>query len=172
MARIDLRYPLYDSVIFGTTAVGEQLLFQVPQGGDTTHTKSFTNARGAGFLPQNESFKVDNIGVFTDFNHLVPADLYNIWISNYLFVRVSDQTLFFAPLRSCARFQNFVGHYSQATAANGTFAGLAGDGMKLDVPIIIPGGVQFGVTVAQVTALSVANVPIRVVLDGILTREI
>lgn len=173
MATINLSYPLYDTAVFGTAAAGEVALFQVPQGGDPTHTKSFTNARGAGFLPQNESFEVNNIGVYMDFLNLVPADLENVWLSNYIYIRVSDQTLFFAPLRACARFNEFNGFYSQGAAANGSLGGLAGGGYDLGKnPIEIPGGVAFSVVIAQVTVLTVAAVPVRVVLDGTLTRQI
>lgn len=173
MTEIVLSYPLYDTAIFNIAAAGEINLFQVPQGGDPTHTKSYTNARGAGFLPQNESFEVENIGVYMDFLNLVPADLENVWLSNYLYIRVSDQTLFFAPLRVCARWNEFNGFYSQAAAANASLGGLAGDGYDLGKNTIkIPGGVAFSVVIAQVTPMTVNSIPVRVVLDGELTRQI
>jgi hypothetical protein len=172
MPTLNLSYQLYDTAIFNIALAGEVSLFQVPQGGDATHTKSFTNARGAGFLPQNESFDIDNIGIYQDFMNLVPADLENVWISNYIFIRVSDQTLFFSPLRSCARYNEFNGFYSQAAAANATLGGLAGGGYNLDNPITIPGGVAFSVVVAQVTPMTVNAIPVRCVLDGVLHRQV
>lgn len=173
MPQINLSYPLYDSVNFLTAPVLEQTLFQVPQGGDATHNKSFTNARGAGFLPQNESFEINRISVYQDFLNLVPADLENVWLSNYIYIRVSDQTLFFAPLRMCANYNEFNGFYSQTAAANATLGGLQGQGYDLGKnPIEIPGGVQFLVVIAQITPITVASIPMRVVLDGTLTRNI
>lgn len=173
MATINLSYPLYDTAVFNIAPVGEVSLFQVPQGGDATHNKSFTNARGAGFLPQNESFEINKINVFQDFLNLVPADLENVWLSNYVYIRVSDQTLFFAPLRMCANYNEFNGFYSQGAAANATLGGLQGAGYDLGKnPIEIPGGVAFSVVIAQITVTTVNAIPMRVVLDGTLTRQI
>lgn len=164
------RYTLYDTIVYGTTAQSEQALFQTPQGGDVTHTKSFTNMRGAGSLPTQEKFTVDKIGVYADFNNLVPADLINMWIGNYLEVRVADNSELLIPLRAAAQYNGYSGHYSQASGANATLGGLVGDGYYLDIPIEIPGGTALRVNVPQITALSVASVPVRVLLHGILDR--
>lgn len=164
------RYTLYDSMIFGTAAQAEQPLFQVQQGGDTTHTKSFTNMRGAGSLPNQESFTIDKIGVYMDFLNLVPADLENVWLSNYLELRVADNSVLLIPLRAAAQYNGFNGFYSQAAAANASLGGLVGDGYALDLPILVPGGTALRVNMPQVTALTVASVPVRVLLHGILDR--
>jgi len=164
------RYTLYDTIVFGTSAQNDQALFQVPQGGDTTHTKSFTNMRGAGALPAQEKFDIDKVGVYCDFNNLVPADLINMWIGNYLEIRVADNSALFIPLRAAAQYNAYAGHYSQGTAANGTMGGLVGDGYVLDYPIHVEGGVAMRVNVPQITALSVASVPVRILLHGILDR--
>lgn len=165
-----ITYPLFDTIVFGNATQAEQALFQVPQGGDTTHTKTFTNMRGAGALPVQENFTVKKIGVFVDFLVVLPSDLYNIWIGNYLELRVADQTLIQAPLRVFAQYNAFTGHYSQAAAANGTLGGIQNDGYELEDPIVIKGGTAFRVNVPQNTALSVASIPVRVVLHGELDR--
>jgi len=164
------RYTLYDTIVFGVAAQGEQALFQVPQGGDVTHTKSFTNMRGAGALPNQEKFSVDKIGVYADFNNLVPADLINIWIGNYLELRVADNSVLLIPLRSAAQYNAYSGHYSQAAAANAALGGLVNDGYALDIPVDIPGGTAMRVNVPQITALSVGAVNVRILLHGILDR--
>lgn len=164
------RYTLYDSMVFGVAVQQEQALFQVPQGGDTTHTKSFTNMRGAGALPNQEKFVIDRIGVYMDFLNLVPADLENVWLSNYLELRVADNSVLLIPLRAAAQYNEFNGFYSQGAAANGTLGGLQGDGYVLDIPVEVPGGTALRVNLPQVTALTVAAVPVRVLLHGILDR--
>lgn len=165
-----LWYPIFDTMVFGNAVQAEQALFQVPQGGDTTHTKSFTNMRGAGAFPVQENFNVYAVGVFVDFNVVLPADLYNVWIGNYLELRVADQTMLQVPLRACAQYNSFNGHYSQAAAANGTLGGIQNDGYELKNPVPIKGGTAFRVNIPQATALSVASIPVRVILHGELDR--
>lgn len=165
-----LTYPLFDTMLFGTAVQVEQALFQVQQGGDATHTKSFTNMRGAGALANSESFICKKIGVFMDFNTIVEADIESLWIGNYLELRVNDQTMIIAPLRLFAQYNGFVGHFTQAAAANDVMGGLQNDGYELEIPIMIPTGVAFRVNIPQNTVLSVASIPVRVILHGELTR--
>lgn len=165
-----LSYPIFDTLVFGNAVQTEQALFQVQQGGDATHTKSFTNMRGAGSFPNQESFLVKKISAFIDFLVVLPSDLYNVWIGNYLELRVADQTMIQAPLRMFANYNAFNGHYSQAAAANGTLGGIQNDGFELENPVMIDGGTAFRVNIPQTVALSVASIPLRVVLHGDLKR--
>lgn len=165
-----LSYPIYDTLVMGVAVQAEQALFQVQQGGDATHTKQFTNMRGAGSFPAGESFMVKKIGVFVDFNLTVESDVENVWINNYLELRVNDQTMLLAPLRLFAQYNGYAGHFTQAAAANDVMGGLQNDGYELDNPIPIPTGTAFRVNVPQNTVLSAANILLRVVLHGELNR--
>jgi hypothetical protein len=165
-----LTYPLYDTMVFGTATQTEQALFQVQQGGDATHTKAFTNMRGAGSLANNESFICNKIGVFMDFNAVVESDVENIWIGNYLELRVNDQTMIIAPLRVFGQYNGYAGHFTQTAAANDVMGGLQNDGYELTNPIVIPTGTAFRVNIPQNTTLSVASIPVRVILHGELNR--
>jgi len=165
-----LTYPLYDTLVMGTATQTEQALFQVQQGGDATHTKAFTNMRGAGSLANNESFVVTKIGCFLDFNLVAESDVENVWIGNYLELRVNDQTMIIAPLRVFAQYNGYVGHFTQAAAANDVMGGLQNDGYELPNPIAIPTGTAFRVNIPQNTVLTTASMPLRVILHGELNR--
>ena len=164
-------YSLYDTAVFGTSLGGEQALFQVAQGADATHTKAFTNMRGAGSLPPNESFEIRNIMCFLDEPITVAADAQNVWQDSYIEVRVNDESLLFLPLRVTAGFNGFGGHFTQASAANAAPIGLIGNGYDIDPTILIPGGTAFRVNVNQGTVLSAASQNLRVLLNGILDRK-
>lgn len=166
---VKITYPLYDTAVFGTTASVENVLFQVAQGATAAATKSFTNSRGAGQLPNNESFECNEIHAMHDAN-VALADSLNVWILSYLEFRVNDETLLLAPLRMFASKNSFGGHYSEVTPTAEAAIGLVGSGFMLPTPIIIPGGVSFRVSVFQGTALATANQAVRVVLNGTLTR--
>lgn len=166
----DYRYVLYDTAAFGTSADTEHVLFQVAQGGDSTHTEDFTNMRGAGALPGEEAFSVDKISVAVDGVHGAnEADVAQIWDGAFIEVRVADKTVFKAPARLCAEASAYGGAYTQGTAADATFVGLLGNGYSLDIPIEIPGGTAFRVRLYQDTALT-ASTQVKVCLHGILTR--
>jgi len=164
------KYTLYDTIVFGTALQGEQKLFQTISGGDTTHSKDFTNMRGSGALPQQEKFTIQKVGVFVDFNNLVQTDIINVWIKNYLEIRIADNSVLLIPLRAAAQYNGFNGFYSQAAAANGVLGGLVGDGYDIDPSIELAGGTPLAVNVPQNTVMTVANVLVRVLLHGILDR--
>ena len=90
-------FVLYDTAPFGASADTEHVLFQVAQGADSTHTESFTNMRGSGSLPQDEAFLVNKVGISVDFG---PDDneVDGVWINSFIEVRISDETVFKAPL--------------------------------------------------------------------------
>lgn len=162
------RYVLYDTAVFGAAANVESALFQVAQGADATHTKAFTNSRGAGVLPNEETFVCDWIGAYLDEIPLL-ADTLNWLMDSYLEFRVSDDTKLLLPLRMVAAKNAFGGTFQLAAAAAQTYHGIANDGYKLSIPIVIPGGTNFRVSIFQGTATA-ASQNIRVLLDGILTR--
>lgn len=163
-----LSYVLYDTAQFGTSGNVDHQLFQVPQGGDATHDESFTNARGGGTLPNDESFEVNRIGIVTDYE-VVEADLPALYIDSFVEVRVGDRTVLKAPLALFAMRSAYGGHFAQAAAANQSLIGLVGDGFKLDTPINLPGGQSFKVKVHQGTAVAAADSSIKVCLFGTLT---
>lgn len=164
------KYTLYDTIVFGTAVQAEQKLFQVISGGDATHTKSFTNMRGSGALPQQEKFTIQRVGVYIDFNNLVQTDIVNAWIGNYLEIRVADNSVLLIPLRAAAQYNGFNGYYSQAAAANGALGGLQGDGYEVDPSIELAGGTPLAVNIPQSVVMTVAAVNMRVLLHGILDR--
>lgn len=164
------RYGLYDTALFTTAASADFPLFQSAQGSTATRTKEITNSRGAGQLPQNESFKCDRICVFYDEN-MVLADVINMWVDSYIEIRVNDETVLLVPMRVAASYNAFGGHYSEVTATAEAAIGLAGEGYMLDIPIEIPGGVAFTVTLHQGAALATATQEVKCFLDGILTRS-
>lgn len=164
----NLSYELYDTVVMGVAAGTEHTLFQVAQGGDTTHTRSFTNSRGAGQLPGEENFFIDAVKATLD-ETAIAADREGIWVKSYLEIRVADETLLQVPLSEVACRNGYGGHYTQAAAAEEALIGLIGDGYKLKYPIKIPGGTAFRVNVYQGTAVA-AGTEVRVILDGVLER--
>jgi hypothetical protein len=161
---------LYDTAEFGTSGDVDHILFQEAQGASATATKSKTNSRGAGSLPENESFLVDSLHVSADFNGSV-ADYMNLWIDSYVEIQLSDQTVFQAPLRQLASLNSYGGHYSQGSASDEATIGLEGMGYKLRQPIKIEGGRSFRVNVHQGTALSGANSSVKFTFEGTLTRQ-
>lgn len=166
----ELRYPMYDTAFFTNAAGGISTLFSNPQGSNSTLTKSVTNSRGAGQFPQNEAFAADWLGIFLDEIPLV-GDIQKVWVDSYLEFRVNDETVMLSPLRMLAALNAFGGHFGQAAAADLAAVGLMGNGLPLDIPIIIPGGTAFQVLVFQGTALSAAAQSVRFVMNGILTRS-
>lgn len=170
MAGQKLRYDLYDTAFFGTTLATLYTLFQASQGSSSTLTKAVTNSRGAGQLPQNESFEVDWIGVFLDEIPVV-GDAQKVWVDSYSEIRVNDETVLLTPLRRLAALNSFGGHFGQASAADLAAIGLNGLGFPLDIPIVIPGGTSFRVDIFQGTALASTTQSVRFVMSGILNRE-
>jgi hypothetical protein len=166
---VDFSYPLYDTAFFGTVAATLHTLFSQAQGASATLSKSVTNSRGAGQLPQNESYEADWLGIFLD-EAGVLADVSAVWADSYAEFRVNDETVFLSPLRMLAAYNAWGGHYTQAAAADAARIGLMGDGLKLPTPIVIPGGTSFQVLIFQGTALSAVTQSVRFVMNGTLSR--
>ncbi len=166
---MDLRYWLYDTAVFGNVANFDSDLFRTAQGADSVHSESFTNSRGSGSLPNEESFVCDWIGVTADFNTAAPEDYQVMWLGSFLEIRIGDKTMLKAPLHIFANRNSYNGAYTLAVAADNSLIGLEGDGYHLDKPIAIPGGTSFRVRVFQALALSAANKNVKVELGGILT---
>jgi len=163
-----LSWTLFDTALFGV-AVGMRTLFQIAEGGDDAHTKAYTNMRGAGSLPTEESLLVQNIGVMLDHNSLV-ADREGVFLHSYLELRVSDETKLLAPLRLFATHSGSAGVYTQAAAADEEMIGPLGDGYELGNPILIPAGNSFKVEIYQGTVMGAADQWVKILLNGILTR--
>ncbi len=164
----DYSWTMYDTAPFGASASVTNELFQVAQGGDATHTKSYTNSRGAGQLPVLEKMMVENIKVIYDYNTVL-ADIPKIQVGSYLEFIVNNKTVLLARLAEFIAHSAYGGHYSQAAAADEAVIGLKGDGYELKIPILIPGGTQFKVNVFQGTALAGASSNLVVALVGTLT---
>lgn len=165
---MDLSYVMYDTAIFGVTALNENILFGVTQQTDTVHQEYFTNSRGASTFPNGEKFVIEEIAVWADYN-LPIADVQNMWVRSFLEIRVQDLIRFKAPLVMCAAYNSYGGHFTQAVAADEAIVGVQGKGLKLDIPIEVEGGVSWRVRVVQGTALAGAGREIKCALKGILT---
>lgn len=163
----DYTYTLYDTAVL-SNAVTDQVLFQVSQGADATHTESFTNSRGAGQLPTGESFEVKKISATVDGNWVV-ADQINWILNSFCEIRVSDLTVFKCPLAYLVDGASFGGLYTQASAAEESAIGYQGDGYELEIPIEIQGGVQFRVRIYGGTALSTTGRNVKITLHGTLS---
>lgn len=166
---MDLSYTIYDTAPFDDTGGETFTLFRVAQGGDTTHTKSFTNARGAGQFPAEESFLVNKICVWVD-DDATAADMAALWENSYLEFRVRDETMLLSPLSEFAANGAYGGHYSEASASDEAIIGKAGNGRVLEIPVNIPGGTTFRVDVYQGAAMSADPINVKVALYGTLTR--
>lgn len=160
-------WTLYDTAVFGATAVTDHELFKVAQNGDATHTQSFTNSRGAGVMPANEQFDIDTIGISPD-GDFSANDRGDMWDGAFITIRVNNQDVFTAPLRMCAGYAAYSGHFTQAAAADMNRIGLEGMGYKLNKPITIKGGMSFSVIVSQRTAITAAS-NVKTMLRGNLT---
>lgn len=162
----DLSYVLFDTAPFGNAAGVEMLLFQVQQGGDSTHTEQFTNMRGPGFLPQKEIFVVDKISSVVDVV-LAEADVQSWFRATFLEIRLNNQTYLKIPIVLTVDGSLYGGHFTQAAAANRALIGVQGDGYELKMPIKIEGQQPFVVRILQGTALAAANQFIKVCLHGV-----
>jgi len=163
-----IRYVLYDTAPFGTSAGVDHELFQVAEGADSTHVESYTNSLGAGSLPTEYKFTVEKIEVFPD-QDVSQADLQKIWKDSLLELKVAEKTYVKAPLQLFAASQGYQGHYTQGTASDANMVSMKGEGFVLDPPVEIPGGTKFRVRVYQGTALSSAT-NVKVCLIGKLER--
>jgi len=167
----DFNWGLYDTADFDDGGDVIHTLFQTAQGGDDTRTKQYTNMRGAGSLPTDESLLVRRISIIPDAD-LPTADVQGMFLHSYLEMRISDETVLFAPLRQFADHGGYGGLYSQAAAADEALIGPLGDGYVLDLPLLIPTGATFRVEIYQGTALVGATNWVKCVLNGILTRGV
>jgi len=158
-------FVLYDSALFMSTAAGDIVLYQVAEGGDSTHVKPYTNMRGAGQLPASESLLVKKLGVWLDAN-VVAADAQDMWIGSYIEIEVANRTVLEIPLALCAMSNGFGGVIAQTSAADEAIIGKLGDGFTLDIPILINGGTNFKVIVHQETAVAADSTNVKVALLG------
>ncbi len=164
----DYSFILFDSAAFSTTDEVDFVLFQVAEGGDATHVKAFTNSRGAGQLPSVEKFSLKHIEVFPN-ERLVIADA-GIWfVDGYLSLEIQNKEVFRAPLASVIGGPAPTGHFAQAVAADLSGLEFNGKGFDFEIPLEIPGGTPFKVTLHQGTVLATATQLITCALHGTLT---
>lgn len=164
---MDIHTTLYDTWQPGTTASAEAMLFQVPQGGDSTHTESFTNCRGAGVLPTGEKFLVKKVKLIID-EMIAEADFDTRLYGGFIEVRIKDKTVLKAPAQMFFAHSAYGGNNLQATAALIQSIGPLGDGFILDLPLTIAGGERFQVRCVQ-GAVFASAIDHKVVLEGILS---
>ena len=161
-------FVLYDTWQPSTTAGAEATLFQTPQGGDSTHVESFTNMLGAGSLPGDLSFTINEIEI-QPVQDIALADIQKLFKESFLEIRVSGKDFIKAPLQLFASKSGFSGHYSQTAAADGSAISLLAGRVTLKNPIVVPGGAPFKVRAVLGTALSAAK-NVKVCLIGELER--
>ena len=164
---MDIHTTLYDTWQPGTTASAEATLFQTPQGGDATHTESFTNARGAGQLPSGEKFLLKKVKLIID-GQIAEVDFDTRLYGGFIEIRVKDKTVLKAPAQMFFAHSAYGGHFLQATAALTQSIGPTGDGFVLELPIEINGGERFVIRCVQGAAFASA-IDHKVVLEGVLT---
>lgn len=165
---MDLSYILYDTAPFSTVDEVDFPLFQVAQGGDATHVKAFTNSRGAGQLPSVEKFTVKHVEVFPN-ERLTFADAGVWFIDGFISIEVANKEVFVAPLGRVIGGPQPTGHFTQTAAADMNMAQFNGTGFDFDIPIEIPGGTPYKVTLHQGNVLAVATQLIVCCLHGVLT---
>jgi len=164
MANVTLSYILYDTVVYGATANAESILFQTISGADATHNEQFTNARGAGVLPQTEDFIIKKISAVVD-KALAKADLVPLFNGSILEIRITDFTVIKAPMALFIDATAFSGAVLEAAAVDTIAAGLMGDGYELAHPIHLPGATPFKVRVLQGPAVT-AGTNVKIALHG------
>lgn len=163
---------VYHTTLFDTwqpaaVAGAEAILFQTPRGGDAAHNDRFTNARGAGQLPADESFECRRVGVMYD-EELLQVDADTNVFGALLELRLKDKVVLSAPVRRCVTHSAWGGHFTQAAAATINEAGQIGEGFALDIPVVIPGGARFDVRLVQGAAFAAAQ-DFKLILEGYLT---
>jgi hypothetical protein len=164
---MDIHTTLYDTWQPGATANAESMLFQTPQGGDSTHTEAFTNMRGGGQLPSGEKFVLKKIKLIID-EQIAEADFDTRLFNAFVEFRLKDKTVFKSPASMLFAHSSYGGHFTQATAALTQAIGPMGTGFELEIPIVIEGGERFQVRCVQGAAFASA-IDHKVVLEGILS---
>lgn len=163
----DYDFTLYDTWQPSTVANAEQILFQVSQGGDSTHTEQFTNMRGAGSLPSQENFIIRKISIIAD-QKVAVADLFKWFTGGLLDFQRANLSVLKGPLQQYLDHNSWGGNLVMGTAADNGAIGLESWGFDLDPQYFIHlgGGVPFRVRMIQGSALS-ATTNIKVTMRGI-----
>lgn len=164
----DYSFTLFDTALFSNVDEVDFPLFQVAEGGDATHVKSFTNSRGAGQLPSSEKFTLKHVEVYPN-ERLTIADAGVWFIDGYLSIELSNREIFRAPLLQVIGGAQPTGHFTQAVAADLSSLQFNGKGYTFEIPIEIMGGTPFKVVLHQGNVLGVASQAIVCALNGVLT---
>ena len=164
----DLDWILFDTAVFTTGPAGQIQLFQVPQGGDATHTEDFTNSLGAGSLPANQNFVIKGIAIYPELD-IVEVEIKKVLARSYLEIVVADLVKLKAPLVYFAAPQQYSGFDNLTPAAGLMAVSYGGPLFEMVIPIAIPGGTPFKVNITQMIATA-ADEQVKCLLIGTLTR--
>lgn len=164
----DVDWIIYDTAPFTIAAAGQLTLFQVPQGGDSTHVEAYCNTPGAGSLPANQAFVIKAIAIYPD-QDVTIGDLRLVFKQSYLELIVADKVMLKCPIAFLAapmQFSEAVNAADPLVLAAGAYSAPL---FELTLPIHIPGGTPWKVNITQITDI-IANVQVKCLLIGTLTR--
>ena len=164
----DVDWIFYDTAVFTSGPAGQLQLFQIPQGGDTTHVENFTNSIGSGSLPANMSFIIRAIAIYAELD-VLQLELPKIFNKSYLEIVISDKVMLKAPLAYFAAPQQYAGQFELASAALQQLVSWTGPLFELTIPIPIPGGTPFKINITQIVATT-ADEQVKCLLLGTLSR--
>lgn len=161
-----LQTTLFDTWPIPIAAAPPALLFQMVRGGDAIHIPTWTNMRGSGMLPSTESFEIRKIFLVPDRQATV-LDPVALLHQSLIELRVKERTVFSCPARYLCAGPSWRG---LTVAVAFEAAELINEPFVLDLPFIIPGGVNFVVECTPSAALFPAAIfNVLVVLEGYLT---
>lgn len=164
----DVDWILYDTAPFTIAIAGQMQLFQVPQGGDATHTEAFCNTPGAGAFPSAQAFTINGIAVYPDQDCTI-GDLRLVFKQSYVEIVVADKIMLKCPMALLAAPMEFSQAVNAADALLLAGGAYSAPPFELNIPIVIPGGTPFKVNITQIIAV-VAAVQVKCALRGKLTR--
>ena len=166
MAELD--YPIYDTMVWGTTANTKHTLFQSGQGSGGGNGEQLTNMRGSGQFPDKEDFTVSRIGVHVNNVTLTADDIAGLFVNSILTINYNNVKILQAPLYNFSDKNAVQGTYSEASASDFNYFGQLGEGYKLSKPFTIRGGKSFNIEVLQGLALDAVSQNILVTMFGML----
>lgn len=163
----DMSYSMYDTAEFDNAADVDFELFQSRQGSTSARTKNVTNSRGDGSLPANEGFRIDKIIIMIE-PDVIRTEAELAWRDSYIEILINERSVFLVPLAMCAGHMQWQGEFHEAIATLVDSIGLVGDGYALELPLSIPGGTSFRVTLHQAIATAGAA-SVKCILKGMLS---
>lgn len=165
MAEMDWVY--YDTKDVSTTGNTDISFFANTEGAQLIH---ITNLGSANELPTNEKFEVQEIHVMAT-PDIEVNDVYELFEEAMIEVKINNNRKLIVPALLCgSNARAYLMTEDQADAATDSFMSPAGGPFKLDIPIIIPGGVKFEVIFRTGTTAAGNGDAIIIALRGKLTR--